>query len=58
MRHVEVSDGGQDCPGVLAGWQRGPVGWLAHVAWVRDGELVIGLVDAGRVRPSSTGGGT
>jgi len=57
-RHVEVDDdAAEPCAGVLVGWQRGAVGWLAHVAWVRDGQLVVGLVDAGRVRPVATPAG-
>ena len=51
--HVEVLDADQSCPGVLVGWQRSPQGWLAHVAWVRDGRLVVGLLEAARVRPSA-----
>ena len=51
--HVEVLDADQSCPGVLVGWQRSPQGWLAHVAWVRDGRLVVGLLEAALVRPSA-----
>ncbi|GAA1397519.1 hypothetical protein GCM10009599_26780 [Luteococcus peritonei] len=48
---MEVLDGDLPCPGVMVGWQRSPQGWLAHVAWVRDGRLVVGLLEAGLVRP-------
>ncbi|SDB84011.1 hypothetical protein GA0111570_104231 [Raineyella antarctica] len=47
---VEIDDGAW-LPGLLVSWSRSPAGWLALVAWVADGQLMVATVPSDRVRP-------
>ena len=51
-RHVWVDcSGGRRCPGLVIAWRRDPTGWLAQVAVVRNGSVLVEWVTATVLHP-------